>query len=140
MLVGETDAGKTTMCQYLSREAFEDKKTQSIRIVGGQIIDTPGEFVERRSRYCMLQVSSADADVVLLLKDPNDTHSLFAPGFASMFTKPVIGVVTKKDIATPDMIARAQEYLMQAGVECVFTVCSLNGDGFYELLSHIESL
>lgn len=138
MLVGETDVGKTTMCQYLSNDKFLDKKTQSIRIVDGRIIDTPGEFVERRSRYCMLQVSSADADVVLLLKDPQREQSHIAPGFASMFSKPVIGVITKKDIATPQMLDDAAEVLERAGVCKVFAVSSINGDGYYELLSYID--
>ena len=106
MLVGKISSGKTTLSQRLTQEALEYRKTQSIEVIGGWIIDTPGEYLERRSFYSALLVTSSEADVVILVHDASDTNSMFAPQLAGMFSCPVIGVVTKSDLAKNGDIER----------------------------------
>ncbi len=40
-------AGKTTLCQYINQEDLKYHKTQTIEIINDNIIDTPGEYLER---------------------------------------------------------------------------------------------
>ena len=47
MLVGKTGVGKTTLTQRLNKEKLEYKKTQMVDYIG-EIIDTPGEYIENR--------------------------------------------------------------------------------------------
>ena len=48
LLVGSVSCGKTTLCQRLNGAIRQYKKTQTIEVMG-QTIDTPGEYLERRS-------------------------------------------------------------------------------------------
>lgn len=140
MLIGRSGAGKTTICQFLNNEKLSYHKTQNVQIVGKNMIDTPGEYTERRFRYGSLQVTSTDADIVVFVKDATETGSMFAPGFASMFGKPTVGIITKKDLADEQMIKKARNFLRQAGVTESFAVSAITGKGFNELISYIEKI
>lgn len=137
MLIGKSAAGKTTLCQYLNHEALQYNKTQMIEFIGGDMIDTPGEYLERRQLYNALIVTSAEADVIVLVHDASDADSMFAPQFSSMFTKPVIGVVTKSDLATEREIDRAKQFLALAGAGRVFVTSSVRGTGFGSLCAYL---
>ncbi len=140
ILIGATSAGKTTICQYLNDDALIYNKTQAVEIIGGVLLDTPGEFAERRSRFGMLQVTAADADVILFVKDPTEVGTVLPPVFSSMFAKPVVGVITKKDLADEEMIREAKYFLSEAGAKNVFVVCSITGEGFDDVINYINSL
>ena len=66
MVIGRVGCGKTTLCQRLFQKELQYQKTQSIELVGGTAIDTPGEYVENRAFYRALVVSGVEADVILL--------------------------------------------------------------------------
>ena len=105
LLVGSVSCGKTTLCQRLNGLVQDYKKTQAIEVVG-KTIDTPGEYLERRSLFSALMVTSAEADEVLFLLDPTQDRYLYSPGLAAAFPVPVAGVVTKIDLATPPAAGR----------------------------------
>lgn len=140
MLIGRTGAGKTTICQILNNQEVSYHKTQTVQIVGDNMIDTPGEYTERRFRYGVLQVTSTDADVIIFVKDATEVGCMFAPGFSSMFGKPAVGVITKSDLADELMMEKARIFLRQAGVTEVFPVNALKGEGFEDLIAYIEQL
>jgi len=104
------------------------------------MIDTPGEYAERRSYYGSLQITSADADVIIFVKDATKYMSVFAPAFSSMFTKPVIGVVTHIDIADEKEIKDARTYLEMAGADPIFEVCGLTGEGLDQVIKYINKI
>lgn len=139
MLVGKISAGKTTLCQRLNNEALCYQKTQTVQIVGDNMIDTPGEYLERRNYYRALIVTSVEAEIILLVQDATDENSMFAPQFSTMFSsKPVIGVVTKSDIATQKQVETAKEFLNQAGAQKLFIVSSTSGNGCEELYLYLS--
>lgn len=138
MLVGRTYAGKTTLCQYLRGEALKYKKTQAIEILGKELIDTPGEYLERRGLYRALQVTSTEADVIIFVQDATADGSMFAPMFTSMFTKPVIGVVTKCDAASEEQIVLAKKYLEGAGAKKIFLTSAVAGEGMEDVIQYLE--
>ena len=66
--------------------------------------------------------------------------SVFAPAFSSMFTKPVIGVVTHIDIADEKEIKDARTYLEMAGADPIFEVCGLTGEGLDQVIKYINKI
>ena len=115
MLVGKTGVGKTTLTQRLNEERLEYKKTQMVDYVG-EVIDTPGEYIENRNYYRALSVVAIDAQIIGLVQSSLDEISVFPPNFSSMFlNKKVIGIVTKVDLSSDTEIAK--NFLELAGVE-----------------------
>ncbi|GAA0687216.1 MULTISPECIES: EutP/PduV family microcompartment system protein [Clostridium] len=138
IFIGKTGSGKTTLCQNLDNLELKYKKTQSVEIYN-KSIDTPGEYLENRYYYKALVVTSADADIIALVYDCTNEESYIAPGFASMFMKDVIGIITKIDLAEDEsLINRAEKILKEAGVSTIFKVNTLSGEGMKELMSYIE--
>ncbi|MDD2955081.1 MAG: EutP/PduV family microcompartment system protein [Oscillospiraceae bacterium] len=123
MMMGKSGCGKTTLSQRLSGGEVSYKKTQAVEVLGGAILDTPGEYLEQKSFYKALIVSAVETDAVLILQDCTDPQCSFSPGMGSMFGRPLIGVVTKTDLAaSPEEILHAEDLLRLAGAEKIFRV------------------
>lgn len=127
-------AGKTTLCQYINQEDLKYHKTQTIEIINDNIIDTPGEYLERTHLRGALIVTAADADLIVLVQQADEEGTMFPPGYSSTFAKPCIGVVTKNDLATPEQVEDAKQYLQMAGARDIFVTSSYDGTGFEELI------
>ncbi len=56
------------------------------------MIDTPGEYLERRYFRGALMVTAADADTIVLVQDATEKGSMFPPAYSSMFAKPCVGL------------------------------------------------
>ena len=136
LLIGTVSCGKTTLSQYLSGMELVYKKTQALDVIG-TAIDTPGEYLEHRAYMRNLMVLSADVDYVLFLMDPTQEQFMYSPGHSASFPVPVIGVVTKIDIATPKQIADAREMLEITGADPIFNISSYTGEGIPELLKYM---
>lgn len=140
ILIGKTAAGKTTLCQYLTHQGLVYHKTQTIAVMGGQFIDTPGEYLERVRMRGALSVTAADADIILFVQDPTAKEKMFPPAYAGSFAKPVVGIVTKSDIATEEQLKDATEHLKAAGADHIFVTSSVAGTGFKELFDYLDTL
>ena len=138
IMIGRSMAGKTTLCQYLSDQQLKYKKTQAVEIINKNMIDTPGEYLERTYMRGALMVSAADADTIVLVQDATENGTMFPPGYSSSFAKPCIGVVTKSDKATEKQLEDAQKYLKIAGAKEIFVTSSYEGTGFEPFLKYFE--
>lgn len=139
IFIGKTGSGKTTLCQKLHDLELSYKKTQSVEVYD-ESIDTPGEYLENRFYYKALIVTAVDADIIALVYDCTEEESYLAPGFATMFAKETIGVITKVELAkVKDDIKRAEEILIAAGVGRIFKVDTLAGEGIDELIEYLHS-
>lgn len=137
MLVGAVGTGKTTLTQRLQGNDISYHKTQAIQF-GDNIIDTPGEFTQRRQYYSALQVTATEADVIGLLQSVGESFDTFPPGFSTMFPKPTIGIVTKIDLAeSEEAIEKAEHTLLAAGATKVFRVSSVENDGIEAVLDYL---
>lgn len=137
VLVGNVACGKTTLCQRLNGLKLQYEKTQALNVVNCTI-DTPGEYLEHRSLMRGLTVVSADTDYVVFVQDASRDLYLYSPGQAAAFPVPVIGVVSKADIATEKQIAQAKELLELTGADHIFVLSSYTGDGVQALIDYLQ--
>ncbi|HIY15878.1 MAG TPA: EutP/PduV family microcompartment system protein [Candidatus Intestinimonas stercorigallinarum] len=140
ILIGRSAAGKTTLCQRINQEDLIYHKTQTVQVINQTMIDTPGEYLERRYFRGALMVTATDADVVLLVQDATEEGTMFPPAYNTQFAKPTLGVVTKSDIAAPEQVEHAKRYLRMAGAEKLFVTSSVSGEGVEELLRFLGYL
>lgn len=124
-LVGAVGCGKTTFKQVMLHEKQNYDKTQAIEFFNN-LIDSPGEFTEHRRMYSALNVTANASDVVVMMQSVADHRQIYSPGFARMFLKPAIGVVTKIDLAEKeDDIIFAKEQLILAGATKIYYISNV---------------
>lgn len=138
ILIGRSTAGKTTLCQCINSEELRYHKTQTVQIINQNMIDTPGEYLERSGYRGALAVTAVDADIILLVQDATETGTMFPPMFHSMFTKPCVGVVTKADLASGEQIERAKQFLKNAGAGSIYVTSAVTGEGVDELVKQLH--
>jgi ethanolamine utilization protein EutP len=135
MLVGAVGAGKTSLIHALQKDPRRVEKTQSIRFCDGAI-DTPGEYAQIPRFYSALMTTAMEASVVVIVQDGTDLKVTLPPGFTTMFSRPVIGVVTKIDTPGIDRM-KAKSRLLQVGVkEPIFYISAHTGEGLDELVDY----
>lgn len=137
LMVGSVASGKTTLCQRINGLARVYRKTQSLEVIN-TVVDTPGEYLERRSMMRNLMTVAVDVDCVLFLMDPTQERFMFSPGHAFSFPVPVAGVVTKTDLASEKEAAAAEELLRLAGADPVFRVSAETGEGIGQLMDFLN--
>ena len=138
IFIGPVGSGKTTISEAILGQNIEYRKTQAVQVMGDNILDTPGEYLERVQMRGALMITSADAQIIGLIESATELRSMFPPGYAGSFAKTVIGIVTKTDIADEDQIAAAEARLKLAGAEKIFHVSSVTREGLEELLEYLE--
>jgi ethanolamine utilization protein EutP len=136
LLVGSVGCGKTTLLQRLHGDDLVYSKTESI-YAEGQVVDTPGEYLELPWFKHALRLASFEVELVVLLASATVYEAKFPPGFTTFFMPPSIGVVTKTDIATPEQVSIAGDYLRLAGVTETLSVSALTGDGMAALTERL---
>ncbi len=140
MVWGGVGAGKSTLIQALTRpEISRVRKTQTIAYQE-VAIDTPGEYAERGYLRQSLQATAFDARVLVVVQDATRSTSFFPPNYFLMFPQPVIGVVSKTDLATGAQVERATRLLRQIGVVGeIFNVSAINGSGLDQLRQSLST-
>ncbi len=138
IFIGNIGCGKTTLSQAILGDELEYKKTQAVEVLGQSILDTPGEYLELNHYRGALMITSADADVIAFVQSAIDDEKMFPPNYGGSFAKPVIGIVSKIDMATEDEIADAVNLLKMAGAEKIFKVSSYDGSGIKEIAAFLQ--
>ena len=136
MLVGRVAAGKTTLPQALRGEEIKYYKTQYV-YHHDTVIDTPGEYTERRETSGALALYAYEADIVGLVLSANEPYSIFSPCLTSMVNREVIGIISGID--KPDgNVERVERWLRLAGCKKIFPVSSITGEGIAELAAYLQ--
>lgn len=139
ILMGAVGCGKTTLCQALYEQPLAYQKTQAVEYYP-EVIDTPGEFILHRHYYSALTVTAADADVIGLVQSVTEQEQVFSPGFATMFPKPVIGLITKLDLLTaPEQLTILKAQLTAAGAKQLFQLSAKDTRGLTELRQYLAA-
>lgn len=136
MLFGRVAAGKTTLTQALRGEEIKYYKTQYVNYLD-TVIDTPGEYTERRETSGALALYAYEADIVGLVLSANEPYSIFSPCLTSMVNREAIGIITGID--KPDAnVERVRNWLQLAGCKKIFPVSSITGEGIAELAAYLK--
>ncbi len=135
MLIGRSEAGKTTLTQALEHRSIEYEKTQAISM-NSMLIDTPGEYIQTKNLGTALAIYSYEADVIGLLLSATEPYSLFSPNITCMTTKEVVGIVTKIDHKNAN-VQSAEKWLRLAGCKKIFKVNSLANQGIDEIKEYM---
>lgn len=136
VLVGRSEAGKTTLKQALKGEKIHYHKTQYVNHYD-VIIDTPGEYAETKSLGSALAMYTFEADVVGILISAREPFSLFPPCVTPICNRPVIGIVTQIDKDDGD-VEQAERWLRLSGCETIFRVNSKTGEGVWQILEYLK--
>ena len=136
ILIGRSEAGKTTLIQALKGEKIKYHKTQYVNHFD-VIIDTHGEYIERKIFGGALAMYTFESRVVGLLLSATEPYSLYSPCITPLANRDVIGIVTKIDHkdANPK---RAEEWLRLAGCTNVFHVSSYTGEGIWQIIDYLK--
>ncbi|RCW45652.1 MULTISPECIES: EutP/PduV family microcompartment system protein [unclassified Halanaerobium] len=138
ILIGASRAGKTTLIKVLENGEFKniDYRTQSLEF-NDKAIDTPGEYIENKHYYTALISAAQEAEIIGLVADATAEQNFLPPGFASVFARPVVGIITKIDAEDAD-IEYARSILEMAGAEKIFLTSALEGTGLKKLSEFIK--
>ena len=131
MLIGPVGAGKSTLLRALCLGEGDVKKTEALTYTD-QAIDTPGEMITIPHFFNALILNSVRARLVLFLMDASRPTHLPAR-LALAMKAPVVGIISKIDLATEDGLFKARAALTGAGVKEILPISSVTGEGLDEL-------
>ncbi len=136
ILIGRSEAGKTTLIQALKGEQIHYCKTQSINYED-TVIDTPGEYCQVRKLGAALALYAYEADICGLVMSADEPYSLFSPNITGLVNREVIGIITgiDKKRANPE---RVENWLKIAGCKKIFRVCSYTGEGVENIIKYLN--
>ncbi len=135
ILIGRSEAGKTTLTQALKGEKIQYHKTQYVNHFD-VIIDTPGEYAQTAHLGRALALYTYEAQVVGLLLAATEPYSLYPPCITSMTNRDTVGIVTKINDAKAN-VERADRWLRLTGCKKIFYVDSKTGEGIPEILEYL---
>ena len=137
VLMGRSEAGKTTLTQALKGEEIRYYKTQYVQYFDS-FIDTPGEYAQSHRLGKALALYTYEADVVGILVAANEPYCIFPPCVTSQANRECIGIVTKIDLQGAN-VPLADRWLRNAGCTKIFHVNSLKGEGVPEILEYLKT-
>ncbi len=136
ILVGRSEAGKTTLTQALRRDTITYHKTQYVNRFD-VIIDTPGEYIQTKNLGNALAMYTFEADVVGILVSAREPYSLFPPAVTPVCNRDVIGIITQINSPGADL-AQAHRWLELAGCTRIFEVDSKTGEGVGDIYEYLR--
>lgn len=136
ILVGRSEAGKTTLTQALKGEKIKYHKTQYVNRFD-VITDTPGEYIQAKHLGNALAMYSFEADVVGLLISAREPYSLFPPAVTPVCNRDVIGIITQINSKGAD-VPQARRWLEIAGCRKIFEVDSKTGEGVEAICEYLK--
>lgn len=115
MVIGPTQCGKTTLVNELNGYKGPLRRTQDT-IYGKYTIDVPSSYIEVPWMYKHLIATAQNAaSMIVVMIDCSNPTEIYSPGFAKVFTCPVIGVIAKCDLK-PENIELCEKQLKRIGV------------------------
>ena len=135
LLMGRSEAGKTSLTQALRGEELHYVKTQYTSS-GDDTIDSPGEYAESKCFSVGLACFSFEADVVAVVQAADEPFNLFSASLRYFILRPLIGIITKIDSPYAN-IPMVRQWMINAGCERIFLINNVTRDGIDELLEYL---
>ena len=136
MVIGPSRCGKTTLVRALEEDGRPLRRTPDL-IYGKRTMDCPGSYVENADMYKHLIAASQDASHVLILVDQSRPIDIYSPNFARVFTKPVVGVITKVDLMPENEESCLRQMRLIGVEEPIFRVSVPEGIGIEALKQYL---
>lgn len=114
MVIGPSNCGKTTLVNALNNSEGKVRPTQELTY-SKKAIDVPGAYLENGSMHKHIIATAQDASHILMLVDQSNCIDIYPPGFATCFTCPVIGIITKSDLC-PENEEKCLQQLKDIGI------------------------
>ncbi|EJV7176460.1 propanediol utilization protein, partial [Escherichia coli] len=80
-----------------------------------------------------------EADIIALVLNADAPWSPFSPGFTMSMNRPVIGIVTKADLASVAQLSLVKCWLREAGARNVLVTSAINNIGVAELFALLHT-
>ncbi|SKC88546.1 EutP/PduV family microcompartment system protein [Maledivibacter halophilus] len=139
MILGPGKSGKTSLANILNGVEGPAKRTPNM-VYGKYTLDVPGAYLESPWMHQHLIAAQQDAYCVIMISDPEQRKRSYAPGFANSFRIPLIGVITKVDIASKEHQEACEQELISAGIKPPFHYISLlEGTGIEKLIEQVKA-
>ena len=123
---GMTGAGKSSLIAALLGTRQPVLKTQSLVFHGSRCIDSPGEYLMHPHLRQNFLSTAADVRAVLFLQSADARNTPLPSDFLrAVGHVPVIGAVSRTDVAGAD-IPRAKQELLRLGIKEPFFEISVN--------------
>lgn len=122
MIIGPGKSGKTTLAAWLE-DSSDIRRVQNM-VYRKNTLDTPGAYLESPWMHHHLIAAAQDASCVVMTADAKGKREVYPPGFAKAFRVPVIGVVTRCDLAEGDYKGAVCQ-LIRAGIQPPFYEISI---------------
>lgn len=136
MVIGPSRSGKTTIVNKLNNYNGPLRRIPDL-IYGKNTIDVPSSYIENPWMYKHVIAIAQDASCVLVLVDRSNCDEVYSHGFAKAFRCPVIGVITKCDLAKENE-EKCIKQLKNIGIkEPYFHISFPLEKGFKELHSYL---
>ena len=133
MLIGEIEAGKTTLINALYGKDEVARKTQAFEFEG-KGLDTPGEYFSHPRFYSALLCSAQDMETLVYVHPADRASCRLPPGLLNVYSgQEVIGVITKTDLpdARPEVV---EALLREHGIAgAIYHVSSTDADSLRDL-------
>ncbi len=136
ILMGRSEAGKTTLTQALRGEEIRYCKTQCVHHYES-VIDTPGEYAQSHRLGKALALYTWEEDVVGILVAADEPYSLFPPNVVSQANRECIRIVPKIVLPNANM-PLADRWLEIVGCKRSFHVHSKEGVGVPAILAYLQ--
>ncbi|MGL4677240.1 MAG: EutP/PduV family microcompartment system protein [Brevinema sp.] len=122
VLIGPQQVGKSTLANLLEGLDNSTNKTV-VPEYKGNILDTPGEYIEHRHFYGRFQVLVSEYPIVGIVIPCLFNNIYIPPNFISMFpNKKHIGIITKTDLGTEKDIKKCEEVLKDVGITEIYKI------------------
>lgn len=136
MVIGPSNCGKTILVNVLNGIEGKVRPTQELTY-GKKTIDVPGAYIENGSMHKHIIAIAQDASHILMLVDQSNCVEIYPPGFATCFTCPIIGIVTKSDLC-PENEEKCLQQLKDIGIsEPYFKISCLMEKGIDALEKYL---
>lgn len=141
VVIGEVGCGKTALMNALLDNGIAASKTQSAIFHSHNVIDTPGEFVGRRTYYGALLTTIVEVSTLVYLQAANNAYFSLSAGLLTVYpNKRVVGVISKVDLPDAD-VTTARRLLQENGIpEPYFETSAVSNKGVASLRSYLLSL
>ena len=141
VVVGEVGCGKTALMNALLNSNDAVLKTQAVVFHPHNVIDTPGEFIGRRSYYGALLATIAEISTIVYLQAANNPLFSMPGGLMQVYPKKrVIGVISKIDLPDADIPATRALLRENSIAEPWFETSVETGQGIDKLRNYLMTL